>query len=91
MKRFIEIIDSNKKRRFLNIDHIEEVVESNENSCYIYMAFNSPNNEEQDYFLVDKPYDEIVSMILENMSLYEDIKTGLEEAIAYERCNYENR
>lgn len=68
MKRFIEITSNtpNKKRHFININYIEEIVESDKNSCYIYMAFNCPDAYEQDTFLVDKSYDEIVSMILEN-------------------------
>lgn len=66
MRRFIEIIDSNKKRRFLNIKYIEEVAESDKSSCYIYMAFNCPNAIEQDYFLVNKSYDEIIAMIYED-------------------------
>lgn len=66
MKRFIEIIGSDKKRRLLNINHIEEIVEKDENNCYVYMAFNEPDAIEQDYFLVNKPYDKIVSMIKED-------------------------
>lgn len=63
MKRFIEIIDSNNNRRFLNINHIEEIAEKDENNCYIYMAFNVLDAIEQDYFLVNKPYNEIISLI----------------------------
>lgn len=63
MERFIEVIDLNKKRIFLNINYIEEVVELDENSCYIYMAFNCPDAIEQDYHIVERPYDEIVALI----------------------------
>ena len=63
MNGFIEIIDQNKRRRFINISHIEEIAEIDENICYIYLAFNSPNAVEQDYFIINKPYDEIVSLI----------------------------
>ena len=64
MSGFIEICPIfNRSRRFINIKHIEEVVEIDENSCRIFMAFNVPDATEQDYFDVDKPYDEIVSMI----------------------------
>lgn len=64
MSGFIEILPtSNKNRRFINIKHIEEVVEVDEKHCRIFMAFNVPDAMEQDYFEVDKPYDEIVSMI----------------------------
>lgn len=64
MSGFIEIRPIfNNSRRFINIKHIEEVVEIDENSCRIFMAFNVPDATEQDYFDADKPYDEIVSMI----------------------------
>ncbi len=64
MSGFIEIIPKwDKKRRFINIRHIEEVVEVDENTCRVFMAFNVPDATEQDYFEVDKPYDEIISMI----------------------------
>lgn len=66
MNGFIEIIDSNKKRRYLNINYIEEVAESDNDSCYIYMAFNCPDATDQDYFIVKRPYDEIVDIIKRN-------------------------
>lgn len=61
---FIEIkaFDADN-RRFVNIRHIEEVVEVDKNMCRIYMAFNVPDAVEQDYFEVNQTYDEIVSMI----------------------------
>ena len=63
MREFIEIVCRDKHRRLLNVKHIEEVYEISENSCIIYMAFNVPYATEQDYFEVQKPYDEIVSLI----------------------------
>lgn len=63
MKGFIEIIDKNSKRRFLNVRHIEEVCEIGEHHCDIYMAFNCPNAVDKDYFQVRKSYDEIVALI----------------------------
>lgn len=63
MRRFIEIIGRDKKRRFLNIKYIEGVVELDEDHCYIYMAFNCPEAYEQVPFLVNKSYDEIIAMI----------------------------
>ena len=64
MSEFIDIHSKyDKNRRFINIKYIEEVVEVDENTCRIFMAFNVPDAIEQDYFDVDNPYDEIVSMI----------------------------
>jgi hypothetical protein len=63
MNGFIEIVGSDQKRRLINVRHIEEVVELDENSCSIYMAFNTPDAYEQDYFKVKKPYSEIVALI----------------------------
>ncbi len=64
MSGFIEIKAFNcENRRFINIKHIEEVVEVDKNECRIYMAFSVPDATEQDYFEVDMPYDEVVAMI----------------------------
>ncbi len=64
MSKFIEIKAFGcENRRLINIKHIEEVVEIDENSCRIYMAFSVPNAEEQDYFEVDMSYDEVVKEI----------------------------
>ena len=65
MSNFIEIVGKeDKKRRFINVNHIEVVTEVNENRCNIYLAFNSPHALEQDYYELDKPYDEVISMIV---------------------------
>ena len=63
MKGFIEIVDSYKKRRLLNIRHIEEVAERDESSCVIYLMHNSPDSVEQDYFIVQEPYDVIKTLL----------------------------
>lgn len=64
MSKFIEIkAFGSENRRFVNTKHIEEVVEVDENMCRIYMAFSVPDADEQDYFEVDMPYDEVVAMI----------------------------
>lgn len=65
-RSFIEIIDIHNKRRYVNINYIEEVVAMDENSCCIYMAFICPNAIEQDYFIVKRPYEEIVALIRES-------------------------
>lgn len=62
-KNFIEIVDKNRKRRFINVDFIEEIAEIDEERCYIYLGFNCPNAIEQDYFEVNIPYARLVSMI----------------------------
>lgn len=64
MSRFIEITDENNNRRFLNVNYIEEIAEKNDTSCFIYLAFNCPDAITQDYFVVKKSYDEVVSMIM---------------------------
>ena len=64
MKGFIEIVDSNKNRRLLNIRYIEEIAECDKGRCYIYLAHNCPDATEQDYFLVNEPY-EVIKMLLE--------------------------
>lgn len=66
---FIEIVRTNGKRSFVNVKHIEEVIESDKDECYIYMAFNPPNGVEQDCIFVNKSYDEIVSMIKKDKEL----------------------
>lgn len=66
VKGFIEIVDKDERRRYLNVRHIEEVCEIGEHHCDIYMAFNRPNVANQDYFQVRKSYDEIVALIKES-------------------------
>jgi hypothetical protein len=70
MSGFIEIVDKNKCRRLLNVRHIEEVGESiTKDGCYIYMAFNTPDASEQDYFEVAESYDAIIDKIAEAVIL----------------------
>lgn len=62
--KFIEIkCIGCEKRRLINTKYIEEIVEINENSCRIYMAFSVSNATEQDYFEVNMSYDEVVKEI----------------------------
>lgn len=63
MKGFIEIVDVNMKWRLLNIRHIEEVAERDEGSCFIYLMHNCPGAVEQDYFIVNEPYEVIKKML----------------------------
>jgi hypothetical protein len=70
MSGFIEIVDKNKNRRLLNVRHIEEVAEKiTKDGCYIYLAFNTPNAIEQDYFEVAESYDSIINKISEAVIL----------------------
>ena len=63
MLEFIEVIDSSNKRHLINTRHIEEVVECDENKCYIYLMHNSPGAIEQDCYLINEPYEVIKTMI----------------------------
>ena len=63
MRNFIEIVCKDKNRHLINIRYIEEVVEFDEGSCYIYLAHNCPEAVEQDYFLINEPYDVIKKLI----------------------------
>ena len=60
---FIEIKDTKGKLHYININHIEEVVET-EKGCTIYFAFSVPDAIEQDYITINKPYDEVKTMII---------------------------
>ena len=62
MKNFIEVTDSNRKRHLINIHHIEEIAERNEDSCFIYLdVVNS--GESQDYYVIDEPYEVLKKLI----------------------------
>ena len=63
MKGFIEIVDGGGNRHLINIRHIEEVVETTKNRCWIYLMHNCPDANEQDYYLVEEPYDIIKKML----------------------------
>ena len=67
MREFIQVLNKDNKCVLININYIEEVVESNNNTCTIYLAFNSPNNDAQDYEDVDESYHSIKSKIEEAM------------------------
>lgn len=64
MSKFIEVTDNNEKRHLINIQHIEEIAERNEDSCYIYLDVVN-NGETQDYYVIDEPY-EILKKLIES-------------------------
>lgn len=66
MKGFIEVLNEDNNRVLININYIEEVVES-KNSCIIYLDFHSPNNSSFDYEYIEEPYESIKSKIEEAM------------------------
>ena len=79
MSGFIEIIDKNKNRRLLNIRYIEEVAESiTKDGCYIYLAFNTPNATEQDYYEVAESYNSIIEKIADAtiLNAYAQVQGG---------------
>lgn len=64
MKDFIELTLDDGKRVLVHTKYIEEVREDDSKSCTIYLAFTCPDSCEQDYYRVNKPYDEVVSELL---------------------------
>ena len=69
MKGFIEVVDERNKRHLINIMHIEEIVECDENKCFIYLdVVNS--GETQDYYVIHEPYDAI-KMLIERKAVEE--------------------
>lgn len=67
MKGFIEIVPKGDKPRLINVSYIEEVREIDESHCDIYLAFNCPNAQLQDYVEAQLPYNRVVEMIKEAM------------------------
>lgn len=61
MKNFIEVIDRNGKRHLINIRHIEEIAECNENECFIY--FDVACGESVDSYRINEPYEVIKKLI----------------------------
>ncbi len=64
MKNFIEVIDRDRKKHLINIQHIEEIAEKDENWCFIYLDVVN-NGETQDYYVINEPYEVIKSLIKE--------------------------
>lgn len=66
IKGFIEITDKSGVKHLVNIRYIEEVAESdNGDGCWIYLAFNCPDANAQDYFRVSEPYEVIKKLLME--------------------------
>ena len=63
MKNFIEVTDGNEKKHLINIQHIEEIAEKDDNSCFIYLDVVN-NGETQDYYVINEPY-EVVRKLIE--------------------------
>ena len=62
MSRFIEVTDSNGYRHLINIQHIEEIAEKSEDSCFIYLDVVN-NGETQDYYVINEPYEVLKKLI----------------------------
>ena len=62
MSKFVEVTDGKGKRHLINIRHIEEIAEKDDNSCLIYLdVVNS--GETQDYYVINEPYEVIKKLI----------------------------
>ena len=68
MRNFIEVTDRYGKRHLINIRHIEEIVECNENECLIY--FDVACGESVDSYRINEPYEVIKKLI--------ELKSGAE-------------
>lgn len=62
MAKFIQV-HVNGQAHFINLDWIEGIRADEHNSAMIYFAFNNPNCLEQDSYVVDETYDDLVYMI----------------------------
>ena len=63
MRGFIEIRNEYGNKILVNTKYIEEVRENPDDTCTICLAFTRPDANEQDYYEVNKPYEEIISLI----------------------------
>ena len=63
MRGFIEIRNEYGNKILVNIKYIEEVREHPDDTCTIYLAFTCPDANEQDHYEINKPYEEIISLI----------------------------
>ena len=62
MKNFIEVVSEDKRKHLININHIEEIAELDENRCFIYLDVVC-GNETQDYYVINEPYEAIKKLI----------------------------
>ena len=63
MNKFIEVVDRTGKRHLINIRHIEEIAECNENECLIY--FDVACGESVDSYRINEPYETIKLLIMQ--------------------------
>jgi len=62
MRNFIEVIDKERKKHLINIQHIEEIAEKDENRCFIYLdVVNS--GVTQNCYVVNEPFEIIKKRI----------------------------
>lgn len=59
MSKFVELTSIAGTRRFVNIDHIEEIIDRG-NSCRVYFS-------EDDSFETYKTYDEVIAIIKQEL------------------------
>ena len=64
MKGFIEVTAENGTH-LLNVKYIEDVCEDEDGKFTIYLAFNAPDADKQDYIFPYESYDEVKRMIEE--------------------------
>lgn len=62
MKNFIEVTDSNGDRHLINIQHIEEIAEKNEDSCFLYLDVVT-YGKTQDYYVISEPFEVMKKLI----------------------------
>ena len=62
MSKFVEVTDGKGKRHLINIRHIEEIAEKDDNSCFIYLDVVN-NCETQNYYVIHEPYEVIKKLI----------------------------
>ena len=62
MKNFVEVTDRDGKKHLINIRHIEEIAEKDDNSCFIYLDVVN-DGETQNYYVINEPYEVIKKLI----------------------------
>lgn len=63
MRNFIEVTDRSGKRHLINLSHIEEIAECNENECLVYLDVAC--GESVDNYRLNEPY-EVIKLLLES-------------------------
>lgn len=62
MDKFIQV-HTNGCPRLINLRWVEEIWDNGKDGVRIYFAFNCPDACEQDNYIVDESYEEILRMI----------------------------